>query len=206
MNNVMQTQQENLYTLAKQETDAKADAALASNGTLPETSLQEYNQKAVNSIYLSTLAKGSSNFTTTDQAQLYTIAHQCIYQGGRAVYEARSMYALYSDEVYDDIALCNAVGIQARTTKPRDKVESITEQMVKIYPNPTSDNITISTNKINSILNIEIIDVLGRTVQNEKTTNNISTLHLNVSEGVYYIRIHDGDVLVLSQKLVVVKS
>ena len=76
---------------------------------------------------------------------------------------------------------------------------------MSVYPNPTSDNITISTNKINAVLNIEIIDVLGRVVQSEKTTNNVSTLKLEVSEGVYYIRIHDADILVLSQKLVVVK-
>ena len=201
---VLQAQQENLYQSAKQETNGKADVALSDNGVLFGTSLQEYNQKVVNNIYLSTIAKGSTNISITDQAELSTIAHQCIYLGGRAVYEARSMYAMFSNEIYDDMALCNAVGIQARV-KPRDKIEAAKSTDIRIYPNPSTGKLYVSLPDVQKGSILSITDVLGKVVEQTVLRDAVNTLDFDLSAGIYFIRITQDDYPTYNTKLIIVK-
>lgn len=60
----------------------------------------------------------------------------------------------------------------------------------KVYPNPVSDNITVSTNF--EITEVNIYNILGVNVYNEQCTMNNSKLDINVSdfnEGVYFIKV-----------------
>ena len=64
------------------------------------------------------------------------------------------------------------------------------ESYFNIFPNPASDNITISTNQ--EITEINIYNILGVNVYNEQFTMNHSQLDVNVSDfinGVYFIKV-----------------
>jgi hypothetical protein len=63
--------------------------------------------------------------------------------------------------------------------------------LIELNPNPFNDNISISSS--NTIVNAEIIDILGKTKILEIVNNNKATINTSVlSSGVYFIRINDG--------------
>ena len=94
--------------------DLKIATALELNDLLEAGEVYEYNKKAVADVYLHTIAKNNTNLDATQWATIAVIAAQCPYAGGKAVYEARAMYAFISNEIYDDHTICATVGINAR--------------------------------------------------------------------------------------------
>ena len=74
------------------------------------------------------------------------------------------------------------------TTSSESIVEN--ENYFNIFPNPASDNITISANQ--EITEVNIYNILGVSVYNEQFTMNNSQLDVNVSDfinGVYFIKV-----------------
>ena len=66
--------------------------------------------------------------------------------------------------------------------------ESVLDNNIKIYPNPTKDNLTIETNS-NTEQRLEIINLIGQTVYtiyiNKKATINTSAF----ANGVYILKL-----------------
>ena len=72
------------------------------------------------------------------------------------------------------------------------------ESYFNIFPNPASDNITISTNQ--EITEVNIYNILGVNVYNEQFTINNSQLNVNISDfcnGVYFIKVktEEGEIV-----------
>ncbi|MEI6347683.1 MAG: DUF4465 domain-containing protein [Bacteroidota bacterium] len=64
---------------------------------------------------------------------------------------------------------------------------------INIYPNPTSENLNIEM-KENTVKNIEIIDLAGRTVYKTNVSNSNSKINISdLSSGMYYIRIQGNN-------------
>ena len=138
----------------------------------------------------------------TQQAALLAIARQCPYAGGDAVYRARSLCSAFSDEIYNDKAICNAVGIQARQIKPKATTTENTN--IRLYPNPTSGDISIEG--ITENTNIIIRNLLGQVIFSNNITQNKTTIALStVPAGTYFVEIKQNDIIVLNTKLVIVK-
>lgn len=115
-----------------------ADNIKAANAGLGTSELIETNQKQVNEVYLSTIAKEVKDFTPEQAAELYAIADQCPMMGGNAVYRARALYSLIDEEqVYDDEALCLAHGIITK------RLMEPTPNTVNVIPNPASNEATL---------------------------------------------------------------
>lgn len=82
-------------------------------------------------------------------------------------------------------------------------VHSIGNTNVTVYPNPATDQLTISINdKQSDYLQLLISDPLGRIIKSEiiknmETTVDIKELHT----GLYFIKIMDGDLLYYSQSI-----
>lgn len=69
--------------------------------------------------------------------------------------------------------------------------ESFTANKFVTYPNPVTDNITISNENNIILTDVSITDINGRTVKNIKV-NNLSEVQLNVSEltaGIYFMNV-----------------
>jgi hypothetical protein len=99
-----------------------------------------------------------------------------------------------------DSVSCKVVNIATSLTN------STNSDHVSIYPNPFSDNITLSFGKPSSC-KIELVDLLGKVlysanVKDKKEQAVIQTGNLNLSAGMYYIRL-TGDV---NQQIKVVKT
>ncbi len=81
--------------------------------------------------------------------------------------------------------------------------EKINNNDVKIYPNPASHSVHISTKSI--IAQIEIKDILGKTVYSNKTVNtqNIKLNTANFAKGMYLTKITDNEANTKIQKLII---
>ena len=83
------------------------------------------------------------------------------------------------------VAKFNEARMQANTVLPELK-------NIKVYPNPTSGDLFISTEHNNSYKYIAIYDCLGSLRYEEHITNNVNSTVINTrnfSEGVYYLKL-----------------
>ena len=62
---------------------------------------------------------------------------------------------------------------------------------VNIYPNPTSDQITIDIKGYNGVVNVEVYDLQGRLL--ETTTNTIVSLKKH-TKGIYVLKVSYGEI------------
>jgi hypothetical protein len=116
-----------------------AEGVKAANAAIGTSELIEENEKVVNEIYLSTLAKDIDVFTMGQADQLFVLANQCPLIGGNAVYRARALYSLINDDQeFDDPALCLAQGITIRSLEQPPAWSS-----ALIVPNPANDRASL---------------------------------------------------------------
>ncbi|MCX6232565.1 MAG: T9SS type A sorting domain-containing protein [Bacteroidetes bacterium] len=69
----------------------------------------------------------------------------------------------------------------------------------QIYPNPTSGLITVEINGISSSLDLQLIDIIGKLIYEEKLTNFNKTITKNIDfshypKGIYFIKISDDKI------------
>lgn len=78
------------------------------------------------------------------------------------------------------------------------------EDMIRVYPNPTNGSINLRINKFTGKINIQIVDINGRTVYNQTDDNfNVEkTININsLQSGVYILKL-SGDNLNYTQKVI----
>lgn len=115
-----------------------AEGVKATNASIATSELIEANEKQVNGIYLSTVAKGIDGFTPEQSTTLFAIANQCPLTGGNAVYRARALYALIDDEQdYDDPVLCLQHGLIYRS------MQQVGDHAITVVPNPATDHASL---------------------------------------------------------------
>ena len=80
---------------------------------------------------------------------------------------------------------------------------------ISVFPNPFKDelNIEIPINKIDTISKIRLVNVMGKVIQENKNTSQITSLKFNssLSNGLYFIQILDANNRVLNTRKVVKK-
>ncbi len=73
---------------------------------------------------------------------------------------------------------------------------------LRVYPNPTSDKIIISTGTTANNLELQLFDVQGRQLTNKKLAGANNELNLqNLSKGIYILRITEMGQLYASYKI-----
>jgi hypothetical protein len=142
---------------------------------------------------------------------LESVASQCPWEGGNAVFRARGMLALVQRVIINDESMCNAAKSYSNEEDKHVIEEFIVEnEYIKLYPNPAQNYITIELqSKIDAkIESVEIFNISG---QGLKYYNNISTEQLfqieleSLSEGMYICRIILSDNSIQTVKFSVVK-
>jgi Secretion system C-terminal sorting domain len=158
----------------------------------------------------------------THHLQLNTLANSCPYLAGNAVLKARAFYANFVPNIfYDDVAVCNALGVYKTTHDSTDyekeeallnadlnnKQVEVSENMVNVYPNPASDQITIEYNMPTaSIGKFVILDILGNIVQQIELNGDVKrvTSSLNkISRGLYMYQYIVDNQVIYNGKLVI---
>jgi hypothetical protein len=86
------------------------------------------------------------------------------------------------------------------TYMPANSVRSfVSQQAVKIFPNPASSSITIQHLASYTINKIELKDIAGKTVLaenniNQNTTNSYTLTTTDLAKGVYFVSINGGEI------------
>lgn len=139
-----------------------------------------------------------NNFSDAEWADIYVLATQCSVDAGHAVYVARSLY--HSHTWLDFNALQNCNPLQER--KATDN-ESISE--VSLYPNPTSNEVTIEWDK-EEVAIITILDTQGRVLLEKQIAQGNNKITVDqLIPGVYYYTVESGHTLHNRGKLIIIK-
>ncbi|MBL7928721.1 MAG: T9SS type A sorting domain-containing protein, partial [Bacteroidia bacterium] len=159
------------------------DAAII-NSLLNDTNFIEYNRKSVNEILMQKILQDSA-LSNADTLILENIAYQNPITGGSAVFQARAILFL---EIHD-------IPLALRIRNPVNKEPKHQSQFI-VQPNPANENCTIKFPESDTNLAFEIRDVTGRLVFHKKIKPTVNSLNLNLQflqQGVYCVRINDGN-------------
>lgn len=67
---------------------------------------------------------------------------------------------------------------------------------IKLFPNPTNDNVTLSFEKINETTNVEVLNALGQVVSNMQISALQTTIVLPEEKGLYFIKVNSNNQMV----------
>jgi uncharacterized repeat protein (TIGR01451 family) len=182
---------ENLANAKQAEQAENADLRQEINETIIDSVLVEANEKIINNIYLSTIARGVFTFTSEQLTDIENIAFQCIPLGGVGVYKARSLRSfIFGDTLYNDSSLCAPANISWRTsqtTKP-----TTFAQAVYLSPNPASDAVSILIlNPLEKDTEAIIYDAMGKMVKKITLSSGETKVSFSIKElpsGTYYLQ------------------
>lgn len=153
-------------------------AAVFVNQVVPAT-IHEDNLKTAREIYLNTYAVGNFEFTPQQYNTLADIACQYALEGGEGVYIARALLGEDLD--------CGGVEQKSGTNDNPIKVEQ-KEDKIKIYPNPTRDQVTIEGMNENST--IEVRNMSGQLLFTKTPNSRNMTISLtDLAPGTYIVNI-----------------
>ena len=189
----------------KVQRETQAESIRTFNNLISSTKVYELNEKFVNDLYLRTVAKRIMEIPTSDQPQLLSIAHECPFVGGQAVYKARALYRLVNPiEAYDDYPLCHSLGfLRKRPSEDRPQLESV------VYPNPSNNSATLAYSIAEDTkTTLEIFDfslkLVATTVLN--TAERQKQLNLeNYIQGLYIYNIIQNNHVVSKGKFSIVR-
>ncbi len=176
----------------------------ASESILPNTPFEE-NQKLIEQIKLNKMLKNQKDYSNEDMMVIKQIAEQCPYTGGTAVFEARSIYAIYNPEVYfNDMSICNGKS-EADAHLP----SGVPSVYFNVYPNPASGQVKLNYDLSDySIILFDIYDLTGRLVlqYSLNSGSNYTTADLSYLEnGMYNYSVKADDKIIKQGKITVIQ-
>ncbi|HMW11494.1 MAG TPA: T9SS type A sorting domain-containing protein, partial [Bacteroidia bacterium] len=139
---------------------------------------------------------------------LSTIANQCPYEGGAAVYKAQALLQLLNDTiVFETDNTCWQNGYYRKAFGENRSL--VDETGISIVPNPANEETTVILKRVEEgFCAIELNDVLGQLVF-QATFNcadkrhKISTKHLK--QGVYTLSVSINSCIMKKSKLIIVR-
>jgi len=173
-----------LGSMSESARDTAAANLLAQNNNLTGSATYQTNEKAVNEIFLQTVAIGNFTFSEPQIASLENIAALCPLSDGEAVLRARAMLNLLETPpvTYDDIAICNG-GERSNRQMPSG-------HFIRVYPNPTYGSATIDYKGIGeSGGHFLIFNSLGQVVREIALAQDQGNVQISLgtlSEGIYW--------------------
>jgi hypothetical protein len=171
----------------------KVDLLNGENQSINSIEIIEQNEKIINEVYFSSLAKNQYESIFNYAATILNVAVQCPLSGGPAVYRARALYYVIDPNMYyEDELTCLQNGYLYRTSRN-------ISQKSKLYPNPTANEITVVYNATDNS-EFQICDQIGRivyksTLSSHQTNYTLSVL--NFENGIYNYRILDKNKTVI---------
>ncbi|MFM9946947.1 MAG: T9SS type A sorting domain-containing protein [Saprospiraceae bacterium] len=197
-------------TLALEILDARdldSDDLLDDNDAITVQKIYEQNEKEVNAIYLSTIAKGAAVFSSQQLDDLEAIVEQCPLEGGNAVFRARAMLALLrGPAIYDDSLNCEAIS-ELRVPKPGIIAATFIQHPVKVWPNPVGDVLYVRApgeeNAVAILYNSTGQPVLKTHLAKGEATHKVNVQAIPV--GLYWVQIRSEKRLIFTGKIIVAR-
>ena len=204
--NQLLTQKDDLYQLASESRITVTNQLSNQNNLITAANeLQVANEKITNDLYFSTYARGNYDLNSSQVALLQSIANQCPIVGGRGVYAARSLYEAIEPTVYDDDAICEAIGISQKTTTQSTEISN----NFTIVPNPANNTVNFDYSGFEDRpTTIRIYNAMGQVIKEIAINTNTSVTTADISlllSGVYWCQLMRQDHNIATQKLVIIK-
>ena len=172
----------------------------------PHSDIEHY-YKQVNEIYLRTWAIGVDTFTSSQLADLRHIAQLCFRDAGTSVYKARTLLSLVDSTDYE--FYCSDFEKYTIHDEIEDE-ESFSDRVLPcVYPNPSSDEITLNYSFLKDTpCLIEIMNTSGTVLDRISSDGANYPVRILVSEyeqGLYLLRIRVEEQESLRCKLIITK-
>lgn len=180
--------------------------AETNNTSVYANNIMEQNQKLFNSLYLLLLNNDSYEYTTSEKADLYSIASQCHLEGGNAVWQARVLVWTIENDIIEFADNCNE---EPRSMTIINNTTSDYSANFNVYPNPNMGAMELSYSlNVNEIGIFEVYDISGKQIMGyslDKNSNKLKIENKELSAGVYYYNIRINEKVVKTEKLIIVK-
>ena len=169
----------------------------------------------MSTIYLETAIAGIDTFTNGQLDTIASLAIQCPYKAGDAVYIARALYAQYDNTIFfDDLAICTPSSHELRMLMSANKaldstsITSTPTNLVMVFPNPAKNILKVFYSSATSnTMTFELTDLMGQTVISQQVPN-LGTIEIDVSRiasSSYLWRGRDGNLVIQTGKVSVQK-
>jgi len=144
------------------------------------------------------------------KAQIQSIDSFSSLKSASAVYKARGMYGIVEPFTrFDNYSICHSQGMQYRLAQEKEEKEVVKQEKFNVYPNPNAGLLQIELYEIDEIANFEIVNTLGQIVhqwQNSDARQSLDLNKLQLSAGMYYIRVSQLDGSSMQQKFIYQKQ
>ncbi|MFZ4545069.1 MAG: T9SS type A sorting domain-containing protein [Saprospiraceae bacterium] len=177
--------------------------AYEKNQAIIPINLYEYNEKRINRIFLNTLAKDIYDIPEDDRDFINYLAPLCPMIIGNAVYKARVLRNLYlADQIYEDA--CEPAQPNMQRIAKVETIATTHQEKVHIYPNPSSDKITISCER-NDAYTVILRDMTGRIIGQHSINNGFGDISVsNLNNGLIICELWTNNQCVANQKIVII--
>ena len=144
------------------------------------------NEKAVNEVFLQTVAVGNISFTQAQQEELETIAAACPLSDGEAVLWARALLSFVLEEPanYNDDSSC-----VVERSRP---AEFTTSGYHEVYPNPASENVVIKYKFVEDAPQyLVMFNTLGQLVKSVRLPEGQDNIQFSIESlpaGIYWYK------------------
>lgn len=184
-----------------------ANALIEENALVSEEGLLEANRKTVNDIFLSTAAQGIFSLDESQLEAVQSIAEQCPFEGGQAVYLARALYQWHEYRTFDDLALCEE---PEQRPAPPGIEPSTPAAAFRFYPNPgtVALNVAVPEAYLGQSLELRLLSLTRRPMANWATgsANAIERLETDqIPSGIYWVEVWAAGQQLAIERLVVIK-
>jgi uncharacterized repeat protein (TIGR01451 family) len=179
---------------------ASIDYALELTNTITPDDLLQQNRWTVLRVYLEAI--GTGTLTPEQFAAISDIAHQCIFEGGAAVSDARMLYQWVEEKDFNDTDLC-----PASAERSAMKVSNTKAQTILITPNPAHDVLYIDNIEMGSEskATITLRNTYGQIVYQDNLRNKNQQINIRqIKSGLYIYTIEIDGVVQQSDKLVII--
>jgi Secretion system C-terminal sorting domain len=183
---------------------AAANAVIAQNNAIVTTDIWEQNEKTVNHIFLNTVVKSIAP-NGTQLSLLRSVAAQCPYEGGTAVFRARALLDAWTEDVFDDEVLCADGGQQGLMLPPAGNQSVSTG--IRMFPNPARDRVMLSMEDgLESDAVLSVYNLYGQLASSYYLSEGDASFSFSTEglpQGIYLVRIQQGGSTAFSSKLVI---
>lgn len=186
--------------------DGNTSVAGSQLGSFVSSNNIESNYKRFFEIYK---AYCDTVYNANDSLDLNNLAYKCPFIDGSVVYQARALYnMIYTTvELFNDN--CQVEENSSRIFNQESNSSTINYSMwtADLYPNPTANDLFITSNRENEELKVIFTDVSGKQVGNYniKTQAYTGKLLLDLNSGIYFVTLINSNNDRIVKKLAISK-
>ncbi|MGQ0829238.1 MAG: RCC1 domain-containing protein [Bacteroidota bacterium] len=181
------------------------------NASITPVNVLESNQQVINTLILQTLLDDRYVYIEADKKLIRTIALQCPFSGGYAVYQARNMLMGVENRIIEFEDNCDQIADRSMQEAPLSTQTTMnTNKSFNLYPNPNKGSMVLDYDlKKDENGTIKIYDLTGKLMVSYLLNANQTQLQINNTElnnGIYMYNIIINNKTVKTDKLVIIKQ